>query len=92
MDAPEVSTRSRLVQKLLDPTSNVEFCAFLLATYAAQWKGSHPDWAIDDQPEILATLYQIGFQHSYPKPDPRPNEFGLMVAEEMKSPWIVENF
>ena len=34
-----------------------------------------------EKPEILASLYQIGFNKSIPKPNPVSNEYGKMVKE-----------
>jgi hypothetical protein len=84
--------KAGLVKALLPPARNIEACAFLLDLYATQWEAANPAWSIRDRPEILATLFQIGFQHSYPKPDPRPNDFGQAVAEAMHEPWIQSRF
>lgn len=88
----EVPTKDEVVTALAEPQTNIASAAFLLALYAAQWRESDPSWAIDGRPEILATLFQIGFQRSVPKPGPQPNTFGLQVAAEMNEPWIIENF
>jgi hypothetical protein len=42
--------------------------------------------------EILATLYQIGFERSHPKPDPRPNRFGERVAEVYRGGFVQREF
>ena len=51
-----------------------------------------PYWSIRQRPEILATLYQLGFEKSEPKPNPRPNRFGERVLEVYESPWMREHF
>jgi hypothetical protein len=49
----------------------------------SHWRyAGHP---IDDRPEILATLYNLGYERSEPKPDPRPNDFGRRVAAFMET-------
>jgi hypothetical protein len=40
-----------------------------LQEYIAQWKRA--GYLIEDRPEILATLYNLGFEHSKPKADPQ---------------------
>jgi hypothetical protein len=88
----DVPTKNEVVEALADPTKNIEIAAFLIALYAAQWREANSDWSIDRRPEILATLFQIGFQRSIPKPDPKANDFGAMVADEMRADWILANF
>jgi len=84
--------KSHLVAALLTPEKNLEACAFLLDLYATQWESVNPAWSIRDRPEILATLFQIGFERSHPKAEPRPNEFGKAVAEAMREPWLQASF
>lgn len=86
------SQKATVVQALLTPEKNIEACAFLLDLYATQWEAANPAWSIRDRPEILATLFQIGFQHSHPKADPRPNAFGAVVADAMREPWLQTRF
>ncbi len=57
--------------------------ALMLVLLREQWRVA--GYPIDDRPEILATLYQIGFENSHPKPDPKANKFGLRVKEFMES-------
>lgn len=71
---------------------NLAAAAFILDVYATQWELADPRWSIRDKPEILATLFQIGFAHSWPKADPRSNEFGTRVAAAMEDPWMEEHF
>lgn len=89
---PSVASKKEVVQALLEPQHGIALCAFLLDLYATQWEASNPDWGIRHRPDILATLYQIGFEHSYPKPDPRPNAFGQRVQEVFDEPWMREHF
>lgn len=84
--------KEEVVRALLDPKRNLELSAFLLNLYATQWEEARPEWSIRTRPDILATLYQIGFQRSHPKPDPRPNEFGTRVSEVFNEPWMREHF
>lgn len=88
----QAQAKPALVKALLVPSQNLEACAFLLDLYATQWESANPAWAIRDRPEILATLFQIGFQHSRPKADPQPNAFGIVVAEAMHEPWLQAQF
>jgi hypothetical protein len=80
------------VAVLLEDQASLENAAFLLDLYATQWESADPGWSIRSRPEILATLFQIGFERSFPKPNPQPNEFGLKVAAAMSEPWVIENF
>ncbi|PTL76017.1 hypothetical protein [Vitiosangium sp. GDMCC 1.1324] len=92
---PVISSAARkpeVVQALLDPKQGIALCAFLLDLYATQWETANADWGIRHQPDILATLYQIGFQRSHPKADPRPNAFGQRVREVFDEPWMREHF
>ena len=92
---PELTAEARkpeVVEALLDARQNIALCAFLLDLYAAQWETANVGWGIRHRPEILATLYQIGFERSHPKPDPRPNEFGQRVLEVFGEPWMQEHF
>ena len=88
-DGPNKAT---VVKALLEPEGNVRLCAFLLDLYAAQWESADPAWSIRSRPEILATLFQLGFKRSHPKSDPRPNAFGRHVLEAYESPWMTEHF
>jgi len=86
------ASKQTVVEALLAPETNLRICAFLLSVYAAQWEAADERWSIRHRPEILATLYQIGFERSQPKPDPRANAFGAAVAEAHALPWINEAF
>ncbi len=52
-----------------DPDVQVKFVASMIAQFQAQWKNEGYD--ISDKPEILGTLYNIGFKNSNPKKDPQ---------------------
>ena len=80
--------KTQVVEALFDDRRNIEMCALILALYAAQWEAAEPAWAIRHRPEILATLFQIGFEKSWPKADPHPNRFGERVAEVYRSRFI----
>ena len=84
--------KSEVVKQLFDDRQNIEMCALILALYAAQWEAANPTWSIRGRPEILATLYQLGFERSWPKRDPRPNRFGERVAEVHRSRFIQGSF
>lgn len=75
---------------LLTPEKNLEICAFLLALYQRQWENANPAWGIRERPDILATLYQIGFARSKPHKAPRSNAFGTRVREVYEQPWLRE--
>jgi len=84
--------KAAVVQALLDPGTNLEFAGFLLATYATQWELTPGAATIRYRPEILATLYQVGFGRSHPKADPRPNSFGKDVGAAAGLDWVREAF
>ena len=55
----------------------------MLALLEAQWKAA--GFPIDDRPEILATLYNLGYERSRPHANPKSNDFGRRVDAFMKS-------
>jgi hypothetical protein len=81
-----------VVRQLFDDRLNVEMSALILALYAVHWEAANPAWSIRGRPEILATLYQLGFEKSWPKPDPRPNRFGEQVREVYHGAFIQRYF
>ena len=85
-------SKAEIVEQLFDDRQNVEMCGLILALYAAQWRAADPAWDIHDRPEILATLYQRGFERSQPKANPRPNAFGESVRAIYESTWMKDNF
>lgn len=84
--------KARIVEELFDDRLNIEMCALVLSLYAIQWETADLAWSIRQRPEILATLYQLGFEKSWPKANPRPNPFGERVRQVYESPWMREHF
>jgi hypothetical protein len=87
-----LAPKARIVEDLFDDRLNIEMCALILSLYAIQWESADPAWSIRQRPEILATLYQLGFEKSWPKANPRPNTFGEHVRKVYESPWMREHF
>lgn len=85
-------SKPEVVAALRRDESNVAMAALILALYQWQWREANAAWDISERPEILATLYQIGFLKSRPHGAPRSNEFGQRVAEISREPWIQERF
>lgn len=75
---------------LLNTETNLETCALILALYQKQWEAANRDWSIRARPDILATLYQIGFARSKPHGAPQSNAFGNRVREVYEQPWLGE--
>ncbi|MCE5229172.1 hypothetical protein LLG95_06200 [bacterium] len=69
---------------LLTLTGNLEIATMIIVDFRHQWRRA--EFPIDHRPEILATLFNIGRDHSHPKADPKPNDFGLRVKKFMESP------
>ena len=69
----------QIALELVDPSNNIQYCAYTLYLFQSQWNSANYD--ISEKPEILASLYQIGFNKSIPKPNPVSNEYGKMVKE-----------
>ena len=68
---------------LLDPAKSLSMAALMLTLFRDHWNYSgHP---IDDRPEILATLYNLGYERSRPHGAPRANDFGRRVKAFMES-------
>jgi hypothetical protein len=89
---PVPSGRRAITLALLDDDRNVATCALILALYQRQWEAANRDWSIRNRPDVLATLYQIGFAKSKPHAAPRSNEFGQRVAEVHAQTWLQELF
>lgn len=87
---PAHSLRRTAVQMLLNAETNLETCALILALYQKQWEAANREWSIRARPDILATLYQIGFARSQPHGAPRSNAFGQRVREVYEQPWLGE--
>jgi hypothetical protein len=69
----------QIAMELVDISTNLEYCAYIIYLYQSQWKSANYD--ISTKPDILATLYQIGFHKSIPKPNPASNDYGKQVLE-----------
>src|SRR5262245_16884257 len=89
---PVPAERHVVANALLDTQSNLEMCALILALYQNQWESTNRDWGIRDRPDILATLYQIGFARSKPHGAPQSNAFGARVRQVYEQPWVGELF
>ncbi len=87
---PVPAERRAVARMLLNPESNLETCALILALYQKQWEATNRDWSIRERPDILATLYQIGFARSKPHGAPRSNAFGSRVRQVYEQPWLSE--
>lgn len=85
---PVPTTRQVVARALLDADSNLATCALILALYQQQWEAASPAFSIRARPDILATLYQIGFARSRPHNAPRSNAFGARVREVHAEPWL----
>jgi len=81
-----------VVSELLTPEKSIEYCAYILSLYALQWEDQNPVWSIRERPEILASLYQIGFEKSHPKATPKANTFGKRVKQVYESEWSSQHF
>lgn len=62
--------------------NNITLAAAILQIFRNEWRGYH----IDDRPEILATLYDLGFGIEKPNSNLKPNDFGRRVKAFMDSP------
>lgn len=89
---PVPSDKQPVVQALLQDDRNLDTCALILALYQAQWEEANPAWSLRARPDILATLYQIGFARSRPHAAPRSNDFGRRVQEVHGQAWLTPLF
>ncbi len=87
---PFPADRQVVAEALLDASSNLATCALILSLYQRQWEAASKNWSIRARPDILATLYQIGFARSKPHRAPRSNAFGRRVREVYEQPWLSE--
>jgi hypothetical protein len=85
-------SKREVVEGLRTPAGNLAYAAFVLDLCATQWETTNPDWSIRSRPDILATLFQLGFERSVPNADPRSNDFGDRVREAFNEPWMVAQF
>ena len=56
---------------IYDPKVAVEIMCTSFKIFIEQWRQENPDFDISQRPEIIATLYNIGYEHSQPKADPK---------------------
>jgi hypothetical protein len=89
---PVPVNKPEVVSALMRDDDNIAFAAMILALYRWQWRTANPDWDIASRADILATLYQIGFEKSHPHAVPRSNAFGARVAEVSRQSWLRERF
>jgi hypothetical protein len=89
---PVPAERRAVASMLLDTEPNLDTCALILALYRNQWEATNRDWSIRERPDILATLYQIGFARSKPHAAPQSNAFGSRVRQVYEQPWLGELF
>jgi hypothetical protein len=87
---PVPAEKHLVASALLDAPLNLATCALILALYQNQWEAANADWSIRARPDILATLYQIGFARSKPHAAPRSNAFGTRVREVYEQRWLAE--
>lgn len=87
---PVPTDQRTAAQMLLNTETNLETCALILALYQKQWEAANRYWNIRARPDILATLYQIGFARSKPHGNPQSNAFGTRVREVYEQPWLGE--
>jgi hypothetical protein len=87
-DIPVPAEREVVARVLLDAPSNLATCALILSLYQTQWEATNGDWSLRGRPDILATLYQIGFARSKPHGAPRANAFGARVGQVYEEPWV----
>jgi hypothetical protein len=90
LSIPVPAERYVVATALLDADSNLSTCALILALYQHQWEAANPAWSLRGRPDVLATLYQIGFARSKPHGMPRSNVFGTRVREVSEQPWLGE--
>jgi hypothetical protein len=84
--------KADVVKALLDDRDNLRMCALILAVYQAQWETAPGAARIGARPDILATLFQIGFERSHPKSSPQSNAFGRQVQQTHNLLWLREAF
>ena len=78
------------INLLLNPRNNLIAAATILSVLDEDWQEA--GFPLLDQPEILATLYNLGFGKSHPKADPEPNDFGERVANFMATEYCQRLF
>jgi hypothetical protein len=88
----EFPNRFQLVESLNSEEGSIRFCAFILGLYRIHWASNPGAVALEARPDILATLYQIGFERSSPKPNPEPSRFGKAVSRVLREEWMTATF
>ncbi|OPZ22983.1 MAG: hypothetical protein BWZ10_00100 [candidate division BRC1 bacterium ADurb.BinA364] len=77
---------------LLSAKPSLALAGFMLDALREHWRAE--GFPIDGRPEILATLYNLGYERSRPHGAPRPNDFGRQVKAFVDSPscrqWLEE--
>ena len=86
------STKKDVVAVLLDDDKSITMAASILALTAIHWETQNPEWSIRGRTDILATLYQLGFEKSQPKANPQANNFGIRAQAASRQPWLVDRF
>lgn len=84
--------KEQIVEALRRPETNLAYSAFLLDLVATQWEAANPTWSIRARPDIMATIFQLGFHKSIPKAAPQPNDFGERVQRAFDDPWMKSQF
>lgn len=84
--------KAEIVNALLDDGRNLRTCALILALYQIQWETDPQGSTIRGRPDLLGTLFQIGFERSHPKASPQSNAFGRLVQEVHDRAWVQEAF
>jgi hypothetical protein len=87
---PVTGDRALVARTLLDARSNLDTCALILSLYQRQWEAANPAWSLRRRPDILATLYQIGFARSRPHARPMHNDFGRRVQQVSGQSWLAD--
>ncbi len=64
------TARMARITNAKDPYYSYLYVGLYMREVSKQWELA--GYPVDDRPEILATLYNLGFNRSLPKPDPQP--------------------
>lgn len=83
-------TKPEVVTTLLDIEGSLRACAVVLAAHQARWAAARR--SIRERPDILATVYQLGFARTPPHPDPRSSRFGRRVLAASQQAWLQDAF
>jgi hypothetical protein len=89
---PSWLPKNEVVHALLVPERNLHLAAFVLDMLATDWDVHASGVHIRSRPDLLATVYQFGFDRSRPHPDPQPSDFGREVQAAYDDHWIAEHF